>query len=223
MRYTDSLGSLTRIAVFFAIVSFSLIFVGPIDVFLHNINEFSSTPTELISTLLIIAGTLFFPILIVLYFSPRVIKNVLLKVMAFQRSEIAESEFVKCGLGHVVALLDKLKKLGIYDKTMIVLSSDHGDYWIDESVDVDKFESHGIPTAMFTRASSTLAIKPFGARGLVVTTQAPVLLRDIPHTILAANGLEQEVSINASSETRDVFSVSPTEDREREFLSMLLR
>jgi len=135
-----------------------------------------------------------------------------------QASGVTKTEFVKCGLGQFSDLLEKLKELDIYDQTMIVLSSDHGDYWIDDSVDVGKFKSRGIRIGMFTRASAALAIKPFDARGPVAMTQAPVSLRDIPQTILAANGLDQDTSVDTSSATRDVFSVNPNEDREREFL-----
>ena len=85
-------------------------------------------------------------------------------------------------------------------------------------MDVSKFKSRGIRIGMFTRASAALAIKPFDVRGPIAMTQAPVSLRDIPQTILAANGLDQKKSVNTASETRDVFSVSPTADREREFL-----
>jgi hypothetical protein len=127
-------------------------------------------------------------------------------------------DFIKCGLGHFVALLDKLKALDIYDETMIVLSSDHSDYWIDESVKFGKFKKRGIPVGTIMRASAALANKPFNARGTVTQTEAPVSLRDIPETILAAKGLGQKTSTSVAFEARDVFSVSPTDNREREYL-----
>jgi arylsulfatase A-like enzyme len=127
-------------------------------------------------------------------------------------------DFIKCGLGHFVDLLDKLRTLGIYDETMIVLSSDHGDYWIDNSVKVDKLKKRGIRVGVTTRASATLAIKPFNARGAVTQTDAPVSLRDIPETILAANGLGQKTNTSVVFEPRDAFTVSATENREREYL-----
>jgi hypothetical protein len=133
-----------------------------------------------------------------------------------ERSNVTEIEFVKCGLGHFVSLLKKLRKLGIYDETMIILSSDHGDYWLGAGMKFSEFKSRGVRPGMVTRAHATLAIKPFKSRGPMTVTPAPVSLRDIPHTILAANGLEQEES--ASPGTRDVFSVGETEEREREFL-----
>lgn len=130
----------------------------------------------------------------------------------------ATVDFIKCGLGHFVDLLDKLKTLGIYDETMIVLSSDHGDYSIDKGMKVGKFKKRGIRVGIAARASATLAIKPFNAKGAVTLTEAPVSLRDIPQTILAANGLGESSNAGVTFQTRDVFSVSPTENREREYL-----
>ena len=50
----------------------------------------------------------------------------------------------------------------------------------------------------------------------MVVSEAPVSLRDIPATILAAHGLEPGSESIAG--VRDVFSVSEQESREREFL-----
>jgi hypothetical protein len=137
----------------------------------------------------------------------------------FQRKpSLTGVEFIKCGLGHFADLLSKLKELGIYDQTMIILSSDHGSGLINNSADFDGFLAQGIDMVMLSQASATLAIKPFNARGTIETTQAPVSLRDIPATILAANGLAQNVDSKDSFEAQNVFSVSPTAEREREFL-----
>jgi hypothetical protein len=135
-----------------------------------------------------------------------------------KRANWSKVEFVKCGIGHFTDLLKKLKELEIYDETMIVLSSDHGSNWIDDSVDTRGFKDRGIKLTMVSRASASMAIKPFNSRGAIVMAHVPVSLRDIPQTILAANGLDLNTSAKNSSETRDVFSVSPTEQREREFL-----
>ena len=97
-------------------------------------------------------------------------------------------------LSHFVTLLETLKRLGIYDQTMIVLSSDHGDHWQGHQFDIEAFESRGITKRMLTRASAALAIKPFGARGPLAVSQAPVSLRDIPATILAAHGLNPSLN-----------------------------
>jgi len=133
-----------------------------------------------------------------------------------EQNRLTGIEFVKCGLSHFVTLLEALKRLGIYDQTMIVLSSDHGDHWQGHQFDIKAFEDRGITRRMLTRSSATLAIKPFGSRGPIVVSEAPVSLRDIPATILAAHGLEPESESIAG--VRDVFSVSEEESREREFL-----
>jgi len=133
-----------------------------------------------------------------------------------EQNRLTGIEFVKCGLSHFVALLETLKRLDIYDQTMIVLSSDHGDHWQGHQFDIKAFEDSGITKRMLTRSSATLAIKPFGSRGPIVVSEAPVSLRDIPATILAAHGLEPESDSIAG--VRDVFSVSEEESREREFL-----
>ena len=133
-----------------------------------------------------------------------------------EQNRLTGIEFVKCGLSHFVTLLETLKRLGIYDQTMIVLSSDHGDHWQGHQFDLKAFEDLGITRRMLTRSSATLAIKPFGSRGRMVVSEAPVSLRDIPATILAAHGLEPGSESIAG--VRDVFSVSEQESREREFL-----
>ena len=133
-----------------------------------------------------------------------------------EQDRLTSIDFVKCGLGHFVSLLETLKWLGIYDQTMIVLSSDHGDHWQGHQFDIEAFEDRGITKRMLTRSSATLAIKPFDSRGPMAVSEAPVSLRDIPATILAAHGLEPESE--ATDGVRDVFSVGEEASREREFL-----
>ncbi len=99
---------------------------------------------------------------------------------------------------------------------MIVMSSDHGDYEVYEGMKVGKFGRRGIKPGVHARSRATLMVKPFGARGPLAMSRAQVSLRDIPHTILAANGLEPADA--ASPGSRDVFDVDETEDREREYL-----
>jgi Sulfatase len=134
-----------------------------------------------------------------------------------KRPALARVEFIKCGLGHFSALLEKLRELGVYDKTLIILSSDHGSSYPDRALNYKPFLERGVDRSMLGRASATMAIKPFGATGPLKTSQAPVSLLDIPQTILAANGLSENNPDNAAG-ARDVFSVNPMEKREREYL-----
>ena len=137
-------------------------------------------------------------------------------LMEDQVRSLSTPGLIQCGLGHFIRLLHKLEQLGVYDNTMIVLSSDHGDYRADKSVNIRAFNRLGFETNMVTRSFASLAIKPVKARGPVAFTSAPVSLRDIPHTILAAHNIKP--GPEASPGTRDVFSVSETENREREYL-----
>lgn len=132
-----------------------------------------------------------------------------------QSREVTQLEFIRCGLAHFTRLLERLEELGIYDETMIVLSSDHGDYNMYEAMRFQEFKDRGFRPGVVLRAAAALAIKPFDARGPVLTNPALVSLRDIPHTILAANDLEP--SGDSSPGTRDAFSLGEDEIREREY------
>ncbi|MCP4953319.1 MAG: hypothetical protein GY922_15870 [Proteobacteria bacterium] len=125
-------------------------------------------------------------------------------------------QFAQCGLGHFVRLLQRLKDLGVYDRTLIVLSADHGGYHPYRGMDLQAWHRRDINPQMGMRAAAALAVKPFRASGPVRISQAPVSLRDIPHTILAANGLRP--GKQASKGTRDILSVGESDDRTREFL-----
>lgn len=135
------------------------------------------------------------------------------------RNDVKDSpdvQFAQCGLGHFVRLLQRLKDLGVYSRTLIVLSADHGGYHPYRGMDLQAWHRRGINPQMGMRAAAALAVKPFDASGPVRISQAPVSLRDIPHTILAANGLRP--GKQASKGTRDILSVGESDDRTREFL-----
>jgi hypothetical protein len=132
------------------------------------------------------------------------------------RRHVTRIGFKKCGVRHFASLLHRLRELGVYDQTMIVLSSDHGDYWKGDRENLDEFEARGISWRVATKSQATLAVKPFDARGPVVMSRAQVSLRDVAATIFAAVGLDSDP--RASPGARDVFSVGEEEIREREYL-----
>ncbi len=71
------------LAAFSAFVSFYMVLFGPLDIFVHNSEEFSSAPAELITGLALMAGAMFLVILVVLLLSPRSLKKFLLRALAF--------------------------------------------------------------------------------------------------------------------------------------------
>jgi hypothetical protein len=96
----------------------------------------------------------------------------------------------RCALRLVGGLLDRLRALGIYDSSAIVLTADHG--W--------RLPQRGHPLAGTTTpagdlqdvaltAMPLLAVKPFGASGPVRVSLAPTAVTDIPTTIAGLAGL----------------------------------
>jgi hypothetical protein len=98
----------------------------------------------------------------------------------------------RCGLLVVQHLLDRLRTLGVYDQSAIVLTADHG--W---GVLGDDHPLRGVrsPAGNLERvavsAMPLLAIKPAGSVGPLRISQAPTSITDIPATILDLAGLPE--------------------------------
>lgn len=106
-----------------------------------------------------------------------------------------------CALRHTRKLIDKIKEMGIYNDTMIIISSDHGSSYYPESIK-SQFQDRGIP---YSTASSTLLIKPFHSEGALKVDNYPATLIDIPATILGALNIESDLSsINLLSDERPI-------------------
>lgn len=103
----------------------------------------------------------------------------------------------RCVLNRVLLLLAKLKKLGIYDNSIIVLHADHG-YWkvnnsdqylsIGNSQHIISNYQYDFPAYFAQIVSSALpllAIKPFKSKGIMKTSKVPASLSDIPRTVIA--------------------------------------
>lgn len=96
-------------------------------------------------------------------------------------------------------LLDSLEQLGIYDDTMLLVISDHGGGEYHPGVRHDLLPASIEPAADGKIPDSHLAsglplvmIKPFGARGALQISDAPVSLADIPATLAAALELDHD-------------------------------
>ena len=91
----------------------------------------------------------------------------------------------RCALAVVQTLFDRLRTLGVYDRTAIVLTSDHG--WNKLRPD---HPLEGVTTPggnlddVGVRAMPLLAVKPTGSSGPLRTSYAPTAITDIPATIL---------------------------------------
>jgi len=119
-------------------------------------------------------------------------------------------EQAQCALKHIFQFIHKLKKLGVYHNTLIVLSSDHGSNYIlpDQR---DAFWLKEINPRIQSFAMASLFIKPLDSKGPLETYKTPASLSDIPNTVLETLGLPLlEHGVN-------LFSLSEKKVRPREF------
>ena len=92
----------------------------------------------------------------------------------------------KCTLDLVYQLFEKMKELGIYNNTLIVVHADHGG-WVTakrfNQAKVSKILDKPILPSMVSLASPLLAIKPINSKGQFNVSHKLVSLTDIPDTI----------------------------------------
>ncbi|MEH6588615.1 MAG: sulfatase-like hydrolase/transferase [Halioglobus sp.] len=114
-----------------------------------------------------------------------------------------------CALQQVTRILEQLKSAGIYDQTLIILSSDHGGNYLAPA-QAKNLQRKGIPEKHFARAKSTLLIKPFNAHGELQRSKNRASLADIAATTLAQIGSTAEFG-------EDLFAQGFDRHRLREF------
>ena len=96
----------------------------------------------------------------------------------------------RCGIRRVGALLDKLRELGLYDSSLIVISSDHGVALPPQGFTGDR-DVFGAPLAELAgSALALLIVKPPNGPGPVRISEAPSAITDIPATIVDTLGLK---------------------------------
>jgi hypothetical protein len=116
----------------------------------------------------------------------------------------------RCALNNFISFLDKLKELGIYDSSLIIVNADHGNLKGPLRLKGRMPHRHTNLSLMGV-TMSLLAVKPPGDKGPLKLSNAQVELADIPATISSILGLK------GSFGGRSVFSVSEDETRERRF------
>jgi len=100
----------------------------------------------------------------------------------------------KCGIRRVGAFLDKLRELGLYDSSLILLSSDHGVALPPQNFTDDR-DVFGAPLSEIAGSSlALLVVKPPNSSGPVRISQAPSAITDIPATIVDTLGLKNPFS-----------------------------
>jgi hypothetical protein len=123
----------------------------------------------------------------------------------------------RCSLEPFVSFINRLKDLGIYDSSFIILQADHG---AAQAVDMQNAQDQETPmmssgnsslSSMAGMALSLLAVKPPGSRGPMLTSPAQVSLADIPATCSSLLGLK------TAFDGKSIFEIDPREARKRIF------
>ena len=92
----------------------------------------------------------------------------------------------RCALTRVTALMDRLKEAGVYDNTLVVISSDHGLGFTPRKFANNRQIPPGQLSTVAARAMALLVVKPAGSQGPVRISYAPTAITDIPATVLDA-------------------------------------
>ena len=121
----------------------------------------------------------------------------------------------KADLKLITLFLKKLKEMGLYDKTLIIISGDHGSgnrYTIQRNLekDVDPYRID-TPDFVVSVGLPLLLIKPLNSHKDFTVSDAPVSLMDISKTILDSVGIDHDCK------GKNILKVNSKEKRKRYF------
>ncbi len=94
----------------------------------------------------------------------------------------------RCAVRRVVALLDRLRELGVYDSSLIVITSDHGIGYAPLNFVNDRQTPAGALSIVAGKSKALLIVKAPGSRGPVRVSNAPTTISDVAATVLDAAG-----------------------------------
>lgn len=95
----------------------------------------------------------------------------------------------RCAVSRLVALLSRLKEVGVYDAALIVIASDHGIGYPPVNFLNHRQTPAGQLATLSGKAKALLIVKAPGSQGPVRVSNAPTTISDIAATVLAAAGL----------------------------------
>lgn len=119
----------------------------------------------------------------------------------------------RCSLDAVIRILDKMKELGIYENSLIVMMADHGaglaPYDLKPTTAENGEDAVLMNPQVVSMATPLMAIKPPGASGPFQVSTVPTSYVDTAVTITSILGLESDF------DGRSMFELRPGEQRER--------
>ena len=106
----------------------------------------------------------------------------------------------RCAINLVATFLDRLRDFGIYDSSLIIISSDHGTDlrplgFSGKSASLPAFQGASIARLSSIAGASRplMAIKPIGQIGALTVSDAPTAHIDLPATVLGLLGLPADL------------------------------
>ena len=120
----------------------------------------------------------------------------------------------RCALIAVGELLERLRELDLYDRSAIVVTSDHGwDVFTPADHSLRGMSTPAGPLDQIaTDAAPLLLVKPAGAQGPLRTSDAPTAITDVPATLLDLAELPNTLQRGTS-----VLALDPAAPRDRTF------
>ena len=131
------------------------------------------------------------------------------RVLPYSRKNIKIQ--CKCGLDHFIAFLEKLKSLGLYDSSLIILQADHGAGKAVKMEDGCGQEKERYIEELVGSAIPLLAIKQPHSKGTLKVSNAQATLTDLPATIMEILDVKEDFP------GKSVFKIDPKKNRERRY------
>ena len=119
---------------------------------------------------------------------------------------------VRCAISEVGCFLDRLRALGVYDESVIVLSSDHGLGLSPRGLVANRETLFGDLAVMAGGAMALLMVKAPRATGPLQTSDAPTTISDVPATVMDLLGLPYDMFSGESA-----LQLSDDAQRERSY------
>jgi len=123
----------------------------------------------------------------------------------------------RCFLKHLLDFINKLKSLGIYDSSLIIINGDHGTLWtlaqgqnMDVPLEGDVDDGLIFPNIL-ANVNPLLLVKPPYQKGTMSISSAQTQLTDIPATVSAM------LNLKAPFPGQSVFTVTSSEIRARKY------
>ena len=123
----------------------------------------------------------------------------------------------RCFLKYLVEFLNKLKSLGIYDSSLIMIHGDHGTTWtyvqgLNMAAHLDgEVGQGGMFSTILGNVNPLLLVKRPYQKGAMIISHAQTQLTDIPATVSAILNLQETFP------GQSVFTVTSNEIRERKY------